>query len=130
MDESLDFVGLLEYKDMHPQRLSRGQRQLLALSSILISNPEFIIADEPTSGLDENQGYIIMEKLYEFAKNGGTVLLITHDFTMASSFSDRIVAMNKSRIYKDISISELPGCLEEMKEIGLDFSNIFTWKEA
>lgn len=130
VDESLDFVGLLEYKDMHPQRLSRGQRQLLALSSILISNPEFIIADEPTSGLDENQGYIIMEKLYEFAKNGGTVLLITHDFTMASNFSNRIVAMNKSRIYKDISISELPGRLEEMKEIGLDFSNIFTWKEA
>ncbi|WP_303862858.1 ABC transporter ATP-binding protein [Alkalibaculum bacchi] len=130
VEESLDFVGLLEYKDMHPQRLSRGQRQLLALSSILISNPEFIIADEPTSGLDENQGYMIMEKLYEFAKNGGTVLLITHDFTMASNFSNRIVAMNKSHIYKDISISELPGHLKEMKEIGLNFTNTLTWKET
>ncbi|MDA8441099.1 MAG: ABC transporter ATP-binding protein, partial [Peptococcaceae bacterium] len=44
VDECLTFVGLLEYKKMHPQRLSRGQRQLLALASILVSDPDFIIA--------------------------------------------------------------------------------------
>lgn len=49
IEECLKFVGLLDYKKMHPHRLSRGQRQLLALASVLVSDPEFIIADEPTS---------------------------------------------------------------------------------
>ena len=124
VNESLDFVGLLEYKELHPHRLSRGQRQLLAMSSVLVSEPDFILADEPTSGLDENQGYMIMDKLSELTKNGKTVLLITHDLSMAKYYSNRIVAMKDHTIAFDIQTSDLSKYLKDFKEINLPFINI------
>lgn len=130
VNESLNFVGLLDYKKLHPQRLSRGQRQLLALASILVSDPEFIIADEPTSGLDENQGYLIMDKLFALAKTGKTILLITHDLTMAQNYSNRLVALHNQRIQLDISTGDLPQHLGTLKDIGLDFHHHLSFKEV
>lgn len=130
VNESLNFVGLLDYKKLHPQRLSRGQRQLLALASILVSDPEFIIADEPTSGLDENQGYLIMDKLFALAKAGKTILLITHDLTMAQNYSNRLVALHNQRIQLDISTGDLPQHLGTLKDIGLDFHHHLSFKEV
>ncbi|MDP4125533.1 MAG: energy-coupling factor transporter ATPase [Bacillota bacterium] len=130
IDECLRFVGLLDYKKMHPQRLSRGQRQLLALASILVSDPKFIIADEPTSGLDENQGYMIMDKLYNLSKNGKTIMVITHDLTMAKNYSNRLVALHEHRIQLDISTRNLEEYLDTLKAIGLDFHNIISFREV
>lgn len=130
IDESLKFVGLLDYKKMHPHCLSRGQRQLLALASILVSDPEFIIADEPTSGLDENQGYMIMDKLFHFSKNGKTILLITHDLTMAKDYSNRLVALHNHRLQLDISTRELDQHLDTLKAIGLNFHNLISFREV
>ena len=129
-DECLKFVGLLDYKKMHPHRLSRGQRQLLALASILVSDPEFIIADEPTSGLDENQGYMIMDKLFELSKSGKTILLITHDLNMAKDYSNRIVALHNHRLQLDISTRDLNQHLDTLKAIGLDFQNLRSFGEG
>jgi len=130
IDECLNFVGLLDYKKMHPQRLSRGQRQLLALASILAGDPEFIIADEPTSGLDENQGYMIMDKLFELSRSGKTILCITHDLTMARNYSSRLVALHNQRIQLDISTRDLEEHLETLKAIGLDFQTIISFREV
>ncbi|MDA8222195.1 ABC transporter ATP-binding protein [Desulfosporosinus sp.] len=130
IEESLEFVGLLEYKKMHPHRLSRGQRQLLALASILVNDPEFIIADEPTSGLDENQGYMIMDKLFHLSENGKTILLITHDLTMAKDYSNRLVALHNHRIRLDISTRDLDQHLDTLKEIGLNFHNLISFREV
>ncbi|MDP4161153.1 MAG: ABC transporter ATP-binding protein, partial [Bacillota bacterium] len=130
IDECLRFVGLLDYKKMHPQRLSRGQRQLLALASILVSDPKFIIADEPTSGLDENQGYMIMDKLYNLSKNGKTIMVITHDLTMAKNYSNRLVALHEHRIQLDISTRNLEEYLDTLNAIGLDFHNIISFREV
>jgi len=126
IDECLKFVGLLDYKKMHPQRLSRGQRQLLALASILVSEPDFIIADEPTTGLDEIQGYMIMDKLSDLSRKGKTVLVITHDLTMAKYYSNRLVVMHNHRLKLDIATSDLDEYYEILKEIGLDFENIIS----
>jgi energy-coupling factor transport system ATP-binding protein len=95
----------------------------LALGSVLVSDPEFIIADEPTSGLDENQSYLIMDKLYDLSKNGVTILLITHDLTMAKAYSNRLIALHKHRIQLDISINDLDLHRQELKNIGLDFED-------
>jgi len=130
IDECLKFVGLQAYKKMHPQRLSRGQRQLLALASILVGDPEFIIADEPTSGLDENQGYMIMDKLLDLARNGKTILCITHDLTMAKDYSNRLVALHNHRIHLDISSRDLDQHLDKLREIGLDFHNLISSREV
>lgn len=130
INECLEFVGLLDYKNMHPQRLSRGQRQLLALASILVSDPKFIIADEPTSGLDENQGYMIMDKLFDLSKNGKTILVITHDLTMAKNYANRLVALHNHRIQLDISTSDLDKQLDALKAIGLNFQNVISFREV
>ncbi|HVJ49951.1 ABC transporter ATP-binding protein [Desulfitobacterium sp.] len=121
IEESLKFVGLLDYKKLHPQRLSRGQRQLLALASILVSDPEFIIADEPTSGLDENQGYMIMDKLFDLSQKGKTILVITHDLAMAKTYSNRLVALHNHRIQLDISTKDLEKHLAALQDFGLNF---------
>lgn len=130
IDECLKFVGLLDYKKMHPHRLSRGQRQLLALASILVSNPEFIIADEPTSGLDETQGYMIMDKLLELSKKGKTILLITHDLNMAKDYSNRLVALHNQRLQLDIPTSNLDQHQGTLKAIGLNFQHLMCFKEV
>ncbi|AET69549.1 ATPase component of various ABC-type transport systems with duplicated ATPase domain [Desulfosporosinus orientis DSM 765] len=130
VNECLSFVGLLAYKTMHPQRLSRGQRQLLALASVLVSDPEFIIADEPTSGLDENQGYVIMDKLLSLAQKRTTILLITHDLTLAEHYSSRLAAMYNHRLYMEIPSRDLPQYLDRLKAIGLNFSNMGDYDET
>ncbi len=130
IDECLKFVGLLDYKEMHPHRLSRGQRQLLALASILVSDPEFIIADEPTSGLDETQGYRIMNKLSDLSKQGKTILLITHDLNMAKDYSNRLVALHNHRLQLDILTRDLDQHLNTLKAIGLNFYHLMSFKEV
>lgn len=130
VDESLEFVGLLEYKTMHPQRLSRGQRQLLALASILVSEPEFIIADEPTSGLDENQGVLIMEKLSDLSKRGRTIFVITHDLSLAKNYSHRLVAMHNHRLQLDIPTEDLQNHLNTLKDLGIDFESALSLEEG
>jgi len=130
IDECLKFVGLLDYKEMHPQRLSRGQRQLLALASILVSDPEFIIADEPTSGLDENQGYMIMDKLFNLSRSGKTILLITHDLTMAEIYSNRLVALHNHRVQLDISTRDLDQHLETLQAMGLNPHPVISFREV
>lgn len=129
IDECLKFAGLLELKKIHPQRLSRGQRQLLALASILVGDPEFIIADEPTSGLDENQGYMIMDKLADLSREGRTVLVITHDLNMAKIYSNRLIAIHNHSIKLDILTQEIEGYLDTLKSIGLNFENTISLKE-
>jgi len=130
VDECLKFVGLLDYKKLHPQRLSRGQRQLLALASILVADPEFIIADEPTSGLDENQAYIIMDKLFDLSRNGKTILLITHDLTMAKMYSNRLVALHNHRLQLDISTRDLDQYLDTLKAMGLNPHQDISFREV
>ncbi|MHB8075388.1 ABC transporter ATP-binding protein [Desulfosporosinus fructosivorans] len=130
IEECLEFVGLLNYRKMHPHRLSRGQRQLLALASILVSDPEFIIADEPTSGLDETQGYMIMDKLFDLSKHGKTILLITHDLNMAKDYSNRLVALHNHRLRLDIWTRDLNQHLDTLKAIGLDFQNLMSFREG
>jgi len=114
-------VGLLAYADIHPHRLSRCQRQKLAIASVLVGDPEIIMADEPTSGLDEEQSVVIMELLSAFQQQGKTVILVTHDLGLAKQYANRIVAMHKHRLALDIPAQEIGSYEKTLKDIGLDF---------
>ena len=107
IQDVLAFIGLEGSEEVHPQRLSRGQRQLLALGSVIISEPELIIADEPTSGLDESQSRLVMEKLLLLAQQGKTVLLVTHDLSDAKYFANRIVVMNRHELVLDFNADQM-----------------------
>ena len=104
---------------MHPQRLSRGQRQLLALGSVIINEPELIIADEPTSGLDEIQSRLVLEKLATLSAQGKTILLVTHDLSEAKYFANRIVVMNQHQLILDFKPDEMDEYTKTLVEIEL-----------
>lgn len=80
-----------------PAALSTGERQRVALARALLHDPPLLLADEPTGNLDEANGEAVLAHLAEFTKNGGAVLLVTHD-PKASKHATRTVLMRDGRI--------------------------------
>ncbi len=76
---ALDDVGMLHKKNAMPYELSGGEQQRIALARALLNNPQLILADEPTGNLDESSTKYVTQKLYKQAKNGTTVIFVTHD---------------------------------------------------
>lgn len=81
-----------------PFSLSRGQRQMVALASVVVMEPEVVILDEPTSGLDYRECMTVMETVREMARAGSAVVLVCHDMEVVSDFAERIVLMADGRI--------------------------------
>ena len=77
--EALDLFGLAAHAAQPPASLGYGQRRLVALASILVTQPDILILDEPTDGLDARSQEEIMRVIQGFNEGGGTTLLITHD---------------------------------------------------
>lgn len=82
--------GLYEYRAAHPSALSGGQKQRLAIACAIFSGRRILILDEPTSGLDGQNMRLIAERLRSEARNGRTILVITHDRELIESCCDRI----------------------------------------
>ena len=83
--------GLYEYRDAHPSALSGGQKQRLAIACAIFSGRRILILDEPTSGLDGRNMRLIAERLKSEARNGRTILVITHDRELIESCCDNVV---------------------------------------
>ena len=119
IQETLALIGLAGLKEMHPQRLSRGQRQLLALGSVVINDPELIIADEPTSGLNGAQSQVVMEKLAQLSAQGVTILLVTHDLTEARDFANRIVVMHNHQLALEFAAAAMDDYKKDLVRLEL-----------
>ena len=87
----LNELGLYEYMDAHPSALSGGQKQRLAIACAIFSGRRILILDEPTSGLDGRNMRLIAERLKSEARNGRTILVITHDRELIESCCDNLV---------------------------------------
>ena len=83
--------GLYEYRAAHPSALSGGQKQRLAIACAIFSGRRMLILDEPTSGLDGQNMRLVAEKLRSEARNGRTILVITHDRELIESCCDNVV---------------------------------------
>ena len=87
----LNELGLYEYRAAHPSALSGGQKQRPAIACAIFSGRRILILDEPTSGLDGQNMRLIAERLKSEARNGRTILVITHDRELIESCCDNIV---------------------------------------
>lgn len=84
-----------------PFMLSRGERQLLALASVVVCAPEVLILDEPTTGLDYRECMHIMDRIKKLNRAGTTVVMISHDMELVLDFAGRVIAMADGRIVAD-----------------------------
>ena len=81
-----------------PFSLSRGQRQMVALASVVVTEPRIVVLDEPTSGLDYRECMTVMETVRDMAEHGCAVIIVCHDMEVVSDFAERIAVMAHGRI--------------------------------
>lgn len=100
-DQLLGTLGLEEKRDALPGQLSGGQQQRTAIARALCYRPALLLADEPTGNLDRKNSAEILDLLQLFHKNlGQTILLVTHDETLAAQ-ADRVITLSDGRIVSD-----------------------------
>lgn len=103
----LDLVRLRDEAERYPFSLGRGQRQKLAVASVLAMEPRILIVDEPTTGLDWQGGEAMMRLMRELHAGGRTIVIITHDMNIVAEFADRAVVMARGRIVADGTPAEV-----------------------
>jgi putative ABC transport system ATP-binding protein len=100
VEQLLTRVGLGERMDHKPTELSGGQMQRVAIARALAMQPDVVLADEPTGNLDSTAGGDIMELFTELWKQGSTLVVITHDLSLARR-AGRVVEIHDGRIVRD-----------------------------
>ena len=97
----LELVGLESKMNRHPNEMSGGEQQRLAIARALVNNPSTIIADEPTGNLDPERSFEIMSLLQEINNLGTTVLVVTHDQNLVEIFNKRVIAIDEGVVVSD-----------------------------
>ena len=124
VDESLDRVGMSEYKRHAPHLLSGGQKQRVAIAGVLAMQPECIVFDEPTAMLDPSGRKDVMNSIKQLNKEYGiTIVLITHYMDEAAQ-GDRIVVVDDGKIIIEGAPKKVFSEVEKMKKIGLDVPQV------
>ena len=101
-NDVLDLVGLSNRSKHTPAELSGGQQQRVAIARALVNEPSILFADEPTGNLDSNTGQEVMKIFKDLNENGQTIILITHEDSIAKQ-SNRIITIMDGLIKSDIS---------------------------
>lgn len=126
-----------------PFCMSRGQRQRVALASVLVCSPKILILDEPTTGLDYKECIQIMEEIKHQNENGVTVIMVCHDMEIVLDYAKTVVVMNKGTVVAKGPCKEIlcntpllkqasllpPQIIRLANKLGDKYKNIFTPKE-
>ncbi|MCL4369129.1 MAG: energy-coupling factor ABC transporter ATP-binding protein [Actinobacteria bacterium] len=129
-NETLRKVGLFALRERHPYLLSRGQRQRLALASILAHGPEVLVIDEPSTGLDYRETLEIMDLLAEFRDRGGTVIMITHDIEMVVRYAQRSIVMAGGRVLLDTPTTDIGKYSDVLMRAGIQLPQFYHFAQA
>lgn len=97
----LERVGLLEKKDVYPSKLSGGQKQRVAIARSLCLHPEVMLFDEPTSALDPEMVIEVLEVMKELAKQGMTMIVVTHEMGFAREVASRVLFLEDGKVIED-----------------------------
>lgn len=99
--EELDHVGLADHADKHPAKLSGGQQQRVAIARALAMGPKIMLFDEVTSALDPELVSEVLEVMKALAREGATMLIVTHEMGFAREAADRIIFIDEGVIVEE-----------------------------
>lgn len=114
--EYLDRVGLIAHKDKFPGQLSGGQQQRVAIARGLCMDPVCMLFDEPTSALDPEMVGEVLEVMTQLAKEGMTMMCVTHEIGFARKVSTRVIFMDQGKILEDCATDDFFNKPEERHE--------------
>ena len=99
--ELLDRVGLADRKNDYPRQLSGGQKQRIAIVRALIMHPEVLLLDEITAALDPEMVHEVLQVVLDLAKQGSTMLIVTHEMSFARAIADRVIFLENGEIAEE-----------------------------
>jgi ABC-type polar amino acid transport system ATPase subunit len=105
----LERVGLADRMDYYPSKLSGGQQQRVAIARALAMQPEIMLFDEPTSALDPELVGEVLSVMQELAKEGMTMIVVTHEMAFAREVANRVLFMENGKIVEEGAPSEIFG---------------------
>jgi polar amino acid transport system ATP-binding protein len=103
----LQRVGLPDRADAYPNQLSGGQKQRIAIVRALCMNPEVMLFDEPTSSLDPEMVGEVLDVMKQLARDGMTMVVVTHEMGFAREVGTRVIFMDEGKIVEENSPEEL-----------------------
>lgn len=128
--EALKIMELEGKESRHPHSLSRGERQRLAIATVLAIKPDVIILDEPTGGQDKARTEKLMHLLHELNAKGHTIIVITHDIELAAEYAKRVVVILDGRLLLDGDPRDVFREKEKLRQTFLTVPDIFAFSQA
>ena len=105
--ELLERVGLRSKKDDYPRQLSGGQKQRVAIVRALIMHPEVLLLDEITAALDPEMVREVLDVVLDLAKEGRTMVIVTHEMQFAKAVADRVTFLEGGKIVEEVDPKKL-----------------------
>ncbi|WP_407148522.1 amino acid ABC transporter ATP-binding protein [Bradyrhizobium sp. ORS 86] len=105
----LDRVGLTEHAAKYPAQLSGGQQQRVAIARALAMDPIAMLFDEPTSALDPEMISEVLDVMVDLARDGMTMMVVTHEMGFANKVADRVIFMDRGEIVEDAKKTDFFG---------------------
>ena len=99
--ELLERVGLADKRDSYPRQLSGGQKQRVAIARALCMHPEVMLFDEVTAALDPEMVREVLDIMLDLAKDGNTMIIVTHEMQFARAVADRIIFLDRGQIVEE-----------------------------
>ncbi|HAW70184.1 MAG TPA: energy-coupling factor ABC transporter ATP-binding protein [Firmicutes bacterium] len=116
VEEVLQDIGLHKYREVWPKYLSKGERQRLAMGSIITMEPDVVIVDEPTTGQDWRETLWIMDLLRKLNQKGKTIIIITHNMEIVTRYCNRVLVMSQGELILDGTPKEIFTRRDKLKE--------------
>jgi energy-coupling factor transport system ATP-binding protein len=106
-DQAIALFRLSEHRQRYPRSLSGGEKQRVALASVVAVQPQILILDEPTRGMEYRLKAELMTFLQDYVRKDNTVILVTHDVEIAAEYADRVILLSEGEIVTDGATHEV-----------------------
>lgn len=101
VDEAMKMAGIYEYRERAPHNLSGGQKQRVAIVRALAMHPEILLFDEVTAALDPEMVREVLDVMLDLAKQGRTMIIVTHEMQFARAIADRVIFLDGGKIIEE-----------------------------